>query len=148
MIPCRPMMMPPVGKSGPGHASLPDQLVERQRRGCRSGAIRRVADLAQVVRRNVGRHADGDAVGAVDEQVGKLARQHERLAILAVVVVDEIDRFAVEVLQHLGGDGRQPGFGVPMGGGRQAGDGAEIALPVDQLDSACTQSWAMRTSES
>ena len=96
--------------------------------GSSMSADEAVADLAQVVRRNVGGHADGDAVGAVDEQVGELARQDERLAVLAVVVVDEIDGVAVEVGEHLGGDGREAGLGVPVGGGRQAGDGAEVAL--------------------
>src|SRR5205085_607372 len=87
-----------------------------------------VADLAQVVRGDFGRHADGDAVGAVDEQVGELARQDERLAVLAVVVVDEVNGLAVEVGQHLGGDGGQPGLGVTVGRRGQAGDGAEITL--------------------
>ena len=41
-----------------------------------------------------------------------------------------VSRF--EVGQHLGADGRQPGLGVTMGGGRQAGDGAEIALRMHQ----------------
>src|SRR5690606_8733139 len=33
-------------------------------------------DLAQVVGRDVGGHADGDAARAVDQQVGQLGRQH------------------------------------------------------------------------
>ena len=92
----------------------------------------RVAHFAQVVRRDVGGHADGDAVGAVDEQVRELARQDERLAIFAVVVVDGIDGVVLEVGEHLGGDGRQPGLGVTVGGGRQAGDGAEVALRMNE----------------
>ena len=78
-----------------GHVRVVDELDEP------------VADLAQVVRRNLRGHADGDAVGAVDQQVGELARQDERLAVLAVVIVDEIDRVVLEVGEHLGGDGRQ-----------------------------------------
>ena len=130
MMPCRPMMMPPVGKSGPGDDL--HQLLRATTSGLSISLIEAVADLAEVVRRDVGGHADGDAVGAVDEQVRELARQDERLAVLAVVVVDEIDRVAVEVVEHLGGDGREPGLGVPVGGGRQAGDGAEVPLPVDE----------------
>src|SRR5207302_7697862 len=38
-----------------------------------------VADFAQVVRRNVGRHADRDARGAVDPQVRQLGRQYQWL---------------------------------------------------------------------
>ena len=69
-MPERPMMMPPVGKSGPGHDL--HQLVQRR---VRIGDQRQrgVDDLARIVRRDVGRHADGDAVAAVDQQVGELA---------------------------------------------------------------------------
>ena len=42
---------------------------------------RRVDDLAQVVRRDVGGHADGDAGRAVDEQVRQLGRQDRRLLL-------------------------------------------------------------------
>ncbi len=91
-----------------------------------------VADLAEVVRRDFGGHADRDAVGAVDQQVGELAGQDQRLAVFAVVVVDEIDGVAFEVGEHLGGDVGQPRLGVTHGRGRQAGDGAEVALRLDQ----------------
>ncbi len=37
--------------------------------------------LAQVVRRHVGRHADGDAAGAVDQQIGQARRQDRGLAL-------------------------------------------------------------------
>src|SRR5262249_17815989 len=39
----------------------------------------RGADLAEVVRRDVRRHADGDAGGAVDEQIRNPRRQDDRL---------------------------------------------------------------------
>ena len=94
---------------------------------------RRVDHLAQVVRRNVGRHAHGDSRGAVDEQVGEAGRQDQRFAARAVVVRGEVDRVHVEVAQHLGGDPGQPGLGVAHGGGRVVVDGAEVALAVDQL---------------
>ncbi len=37
--------------------------------------------FAEIVRRNVGRHADRDAAGAVDEQVGEAGREDLRLAL-------------------------------------------------------------------
>src|SRR5690606_27124394 len=45
-----------------------------------------VDDLAQVVRRNVGRHADGDARAAVDQQVRQAGRQDRGLPLGFVVV--------------------------------------------------------------
>ena len=92
----------------------------------------RGGDLAQVVRRDVGGHAHGDAGRAVDEQVGQLGRQHRRLLARAVVVLDEVDRLLVDVGQQLGGDGGHARLGVAHGGRRVAVDGAEVALAVDE----------------
>ena len=59
-----------------------------------------VDHLAEIVRRDVGRHADGDAAGAVDQQIGEARRQHHRLALGAVVVRAEIDGVLVDVLEQ------------------------------------------------
>ena len=59
-----------------------------------------VDHLAEIVRRDVGRHADGDAAGAVDQQIGEARRQHHRLALGAVVVGLEIDGVLVDVLEQ------------------------------------------------
>ncbi len=91
-----------------------------------------VHDLAQVVGRDVGRHADGDARRAVDEQVGQLRRQHARLLLRAVVVVLEVDGVLVDVGEELGGDRRQARLRVAHRGRGVAVDAAEVALPVDQ----------------
>ena len=92
----------------------------------------RVHDLAQVVRRDVRRHPDRDARRAVDQQVGQLRREDRRLAVLAVVVVREVDRLAIDVRQHLRRDRRQAGLGVAHGRRRVAVHGAEVALAVDE----------------
>ena len=39
----------------------------------------RCAHLIEVVRRNIGGHADGNALYAVDQQVGEASRQNRRL---------------------------------------------------------------------
>ena len=57
----------------------------------------RIDDFAQVVRRDVCRHADGDTAGAVDHEVGHAARQHRRLAPRFIVVGHPLDRVGVEV---------------------------------------------------
>jgi hypothetical protein len=61
----------------------------------------RVDDLAEVVRRDVRRHPDGDAVATVDQQIREPAGEHERLLLVPVVVRDEVDRFRVDVAEHL-----------------------------------------------
>ena len=93
----------------------------------------RVDHLAQVVRRDVRRHPDGDTRRAVDEQIGKARRQHERFVARAVVVGREVDRVHVEIAQHLGGDAGEAGLGVTHRGRGIVVDRAEVALTVDQL---------------
>ena len=91
-----------------------------------------VDHLAQVVGRDVGRHADGDTAGAVDQQVGKPGRQHGGLLGVAVVTGLEVDRALVEILENRLGRAGEPRLGVTHGGRRVAVHGAEIALPFDE----------------
>ena len=91
-----------------------------------------VGDLAQVVRRDLGGHADRDPLGAVDQQVGEPAGQDDRLGCPAVVVRPEIDGVLVDVPEHLHRQRRQPALGVPHGGRRVVARRAEVALAVDQ----------------
>ena len=88
--------------------------------------------LAEIVRRDVGRHADRDAAGAVDEQIGKAGRKDDRLFFLVVIVRLEVDGVVAEIVEQRDRDGREPGFGVALRRGRIAVDRAEIALSVDE----------------
>ena len=97
-MPLRPMIRPPVGKSGPWMIWHSSSMVISGLSRC---AEARVDHFAEVVRRNVGRHADGDAAGAVDQQVGKLRRHHRRLEQAVVVVRLEVDRVLVEVVEQV-----------------------------------------------
>ena len=117
------------GSPGPRTCSHSWSVV---RSGSSMSALRGARDLAQVVRRDVGGHAHGDAGRAVDEQVGQLGRQHGRLHARAVVVLDEVDGVLVDVRQQLGGDGGHARLGVAHGGRRVAVDRAEVALAVDE----------------
>ena len=91
-----------------------------------------VDQLAGVVRRDRGRHADGDAGGAVGQQVGIAGGQDDGLGVLAVVGRLEVDGVLVDALQQERGGFRQAGLGVAHGGGVIAVDVAEVALAVDQ----------------
>ena len=91
-----------------------------------------VDHLAEIVRRDVGRHADGDAAGAVDQEIREARRQHHRLVLVAVVIVLEIDGVLVDVVDQLHRRLGEAAFGVAHGRRRIAVDRAEIALPVDQ----------------
>ena len=91
-----------------------------------------IDQLADVVRRDRGRHADRDAARAIGEQVGEQPGKDLRLFFLAIVGRPEIDRAFVEPGHQLHRDRGQPRFGVAVGGGIIAVDVAEIALPVDE----------------
>ena len=91
-----------------------------------------VDHLAEVVRRDVGGHADGDAGRAVDHEVGHAAGQHGGLAPRLVVVGLPVDGVGVDVAHHLDGDLAEAGLRVPHGGRRVAFDRAEVALAADQ----------------
>ena len=84
------------------------------------------------MRRDVGRHADRDAAGAVDEDVGKARGQDDRLELLLVVIGLEVDGVLVDILEQLHRDFLEPHLGVALRRGRVAVDRAEIALAVEQ----------------
>ena len=88
--------------------------------------------FAQIVRRNVGGHAHGNAGTAVDKQVGRLGGQHLRHGQGVVVVGAEGHRLLVQIRQQFGGQAGHAHLGVAHGGRRVPVDGAEVALPIDQ----------------
>ena len=73
------------------------------------------------MRRDIGRHAHGDAAGAIDEQVREARRQDDRLSLIAVVIGLEIDSVLVDVLEDLHGRARQD-QAVHGGDGDRTGD--------------------------
>ena len=91
-----------------------------------------VDHLAEVVGRDLGRHADRDPFGTVDQQVGKLAGQNQRLLQRVVVVGAEVDGLLVDVGQQLPGEAGHAHLGVTHRRRRVAVDGAEVPLAVDQ----------------
>ena len=88
--------------------------------------------LAQVVRRDIGGHADGDAGRAVDDEVGQPRREHRGLLQPVVEIGDEIDGVLVDIVEHRHRDARQARFGVAVGGRGIAVHGAEVPLAVHQ----------------
>ena len=108
-MPARPRMMPPVGKSGPGMMLIRSSIDQRRIVDQRDAGV---DHLAEIVRRDVGRHADRDAAGAVDQQIGEARRQNDRLVLVAVVVRLEIDRVLVDVGEQRHRGLAEPALGV------------------------------------
>ena len=92
----------------------------------------RVDDFGEIVRRNVGGHADRDAARAVDDQIGNARGQHRRLEGGLVVVGREVHGLHLDVGQHFAGNALHAALGVTHGRGRIAIHRAEVALPVHQ----------------
>ncbi len=86
----------------------------------------------QVVRWDVGRHADGDAGGTVEQQVGQAGGEYGRLLQRAVEVIGEIYRLFFDIRQHLLGHLVQTRLGVAHGRWRVAVHRAEVALSVHE----------------
>ena len=91
-----------------------------------------IDDLAEIVRRDIGRHADGNAARAVDEQVWKLRRQHHGLKQAIIVVGLEVHGLFVEIVEQRHRNLSQPGFCITFGSRRIAIDRAKVALAIDQ----------------
>ena len=88
--------------------------------------------LGEVVRGDVGGHADGDALAAVDQQVGEARGQRLGLGERLVVVGLPVDGILLQVTQELHGGLCQAALGVTHGGGAVAVDVAEVAVTVDE----------------
>ena len=94
--------------------------------------LERVAEFAQIVRRNVGGHAHGNARRAVEQQVGHLGGHHRGFLQGIVVVGPEIHGILVQVAQKFLGQPGHAHFRVTHGRRRVAVDGTEVALAVHQ----------------
>jgi hypothetical protein len=90
-----------------------------------------VADLAEIVRGNVGGHADRDALRSVDQQIGEPRRQDIGLTFGTVVVGREIDSVFVDAVEQSHGEVAEAALGVALGGRREVGR-TVVTLEVDQ----------------
>ena len=89
-------------------------------------------NFAEIVRRDVGGHADGNTASAVHQQVGETCGQNLRFFAAAVIIGLEINRVFVEIIQQRVGDLVQPCFGVPHRCGRIRVHRSEVTLTIDQ----------------
>ena len=86
--------------------------------------------LAQVMRRNVRRHTDGDTHRTVYKQVRKARRKHRRLAQTVVKVRNEVNDLFLKVARHLVRYAVKARLGVTVGSSAVAVDRTEISVPL------------------
>ena len=91
-----------------------------------------VDQLVQIMRRNIGGHADRNPGGPIGQQVGERGGQNDGFLQGAVVIVPKINGvFGQPFQQRLGGLG-QPRLGIATGGWVIAVDIAKVALAIHQ----------------
>src|SRR5579884_38346 len=74
-----------------------------------------IDDFRQIVRRDVGRHADGDAVRAINDEVRNARGQHRRLIGGLVIIGNEVHSLLINVGQQLAGNAHHAALGVTHG---------------------------------
>ena len=89
----------------------------------------RAYDFAQVMRRDVGRHAHRDAKRAVEEEVRDGGRQYGRLLFRTVVVRDPVHRLFFKIGEEFLGKPRHLRFRIAVGSSGVPVDRTEVALP-------------------
>ena len=92
------------------------ELVAR-RLGMGDEIERGVEQFGQIVWRDRRRHAHRDALRAIGEQIGEGRGQHDGLALIAGVIVAEVDRVLVDAVEQQARDLGHAGLGVAIGGG-------------------------------
>ena len=90
--------------------------------------LRTSCDFAQVVRRNVGGHTDGNTGRTVDQQVRETRRQVDGFLVAAVVVVLEVDGLLFDVPDHFQGQRRHLAFRVTRSSRAVITGRTEVAL--------------------
>ena len=74
--------------------------------------INRRNQFLQVVRRDIGRHANGDTGRAIQQQVGQARWENRGFLKRAIEIVDEINGVHVDICQHLFCHASQAGLGI------------------------------------
>ncbi|CDE30354.1 val start codon [Ruminococcus sp. CAG:403] len=94
--------------------------------------VQTVNDFAQIVRRNVCCHTNGNAHGTVDQQVWIPGRQNRRFLQTVVIVGDKRNGILIDVRQHFGCNFGHSGFGITVSSRRVAVYGTKVTLSVHQ----------------
>ena len=89
-------------------------------------------DFAQIVRRDVGGHADRNALAAVDQQVGEPAGQHVGFLLGFVKVRVPVNGILINIRQHFACNFGHAGFGITVSSRGVAVHGTKVALAVNQ----------------
>ena len=91
-----------------------------------------VDDFAQVMGRDVRRHADSNASRTIDQQIRDLGRQDRRFLKRTIIVRHEIDGILVDIFQHFTCNFSHADFCITHSCRRVAIDRTEVAMTIYQ----------------
>ena len=72
----------------------------------------RLDHFTQIVRRDVGRHADSDAASAIDQKVRETGRENLRFFTTAIIIRLKINRVLIKIIQKRVCDLVEPCLGI------------------------------------
>ena len=92
----------------------------------------RVDNLGRIMRRDAGRHADGDAACTICQQIGEQAGHNLGLFVFTIVGRAKVRCILIKPVHKLNGCARQTCFSISIRSRIIAVDVAKVALPVHQ----------------
>ena len=94
-----------------------------------------VAKFSEIMRRNVGRHTDGDTGRTVQKKVREFGGKYSRLFERFIEVGSHVNRIFLQVAEKFLGNLLHSHLGVTHCGRAVAVDGAEVTVAVDERNS-------------
>ena len=91
-----------------------------------------VDHFAQIVRRHVRCHANGNAARAVDQQVGESRGQYGGFLQRTVIVISKVDCILVEIVEQAVCDASEACLGITHRGRRIRVHRTEVTLTIDE----------------
>ena len=91
-----------------------------------------VTNLTDIMRRDVGRHTNGNSGRAVDQQIREFRGQYRRLITCLVVVGHKIHCIVINIFEYLHGRRSHSRLGISHSGRRVGIDTAEVTLRVNE----------------
>ena len=128
-MPCRPRIMPPVGKSGPGTMPIRSSI---ESPGLSISATQASITSPRLCGGMLVAMPTAMPPAPLTRRLGKRAGMHHRLAFGIIVIGLKVDGILVEILDQRPRHALEPHLGVAHRRRRIAIDRTEVPLPVDQ----------------
>ena len=86
----------------------------------------------QIVRRNIGCHADGNPIGTIDQKIRDTGWQYYRFLQRTIIVWHKINGILVQIPEHFHSQFGHTHFSITHSGRRVSVNGAKVTMPIYQ----------------